>query len=237
MLFTSLKKRILVSYWYYFLLNKVRRFSFCGKSLCYVTNRYHNAYLSERTAEIPAILSLLADRKGDSILEVGNVLSHYVSVSHDILDKYEVSPGVINKDIVEFIPTRLYDTVVCISTVEHIGWDENPKDTYKIYIENKAPNLVLKEINPQKILKTLALFKTMVRSGGLVIITFPAGYNPHLDKMVEDGAIVFSERYCLKRISEDNRWVECDWEEVKTKRYNSPYFFGNGLIIGIIRIE
>jgi hypothetical protein len=43
---------------------------------------------------------------GRNVLEVGNVLSHYFPVHHDVLDKYEKAKGVINEDVVEFSPAK-----------------------------------------------------------------------------------------------------------------------------------
>jgi hypothetical protein len=49
-----------------------------------------------------------------------------------VADKYEVSPGVINKDIVEFVPPQKYDLIVSISTLEHVGWNEQPREPTKL---------------------------------------------------------------------------------------------------------
>lgn len=230
-----LVERILVSYWFYFFLNRLRRFRFRSLALRYVTTRYQIAFLTERTAEIPAVLSILAERTGERVLEVGNVLSHYVTVRHDVIDKYEKAPGIINEDIVDFSPASPYDAVVCISTLEHIGWDEDPQDTIRIYIEKKDPKDVLKHADPSKIAATITLLKKMVRPGGRIIFSVPIGYNPHLDAMLSSGAIEMTERYCLMRISKTNQWVEATWETVKDLKYNEPFLCANGLIVGVIR--
>jgi hypothetical protein len=234
MIVRKVRDRALISYWYYFFLNRLRRFSFRGRRLRYETNRYHNAFLSERTVEIPVVRALLMGRPGERVLEVGNVLSHYGPVSHDVLDKYEKGAGIIRSDIVDYVPMRPYTAVVCISTLEHIGWDEDPNDTLKITFDNKDPATVLSNIDPGKILRTLDLLKKMVLPGSRIIISVPLRYNPHLDKMLDDGAIVLTERYCFKRISRDNTWVETSWDDAKTMRYNAPYPCANGLLIGVI---
>jgi len=51
------------------------------------------------------------------------VLSHYFAVKHDIVDKYEIAPSVVNEDLVNFKPGKKYDLIVSISTLEHVGWD------------------------------------------------------------------------------------------------------------------
>jgi hypothetical protein len=235
MIAQKITERVLISYWYYFFLNRLRRFTFRGIRCPYVTSRYQIAFLTERTVEIPAVLSILAEHRNERVLEVGNVLSHYVPVGHDVIDKYEKAPGIINTDIVEYSPPAPYDTVVCISTLEHIGWDENPQDTIRIYIQKKDPKDVLKHADPVKIAATITLLKKMVRPGGRIIFSVPMGYNPHLDKMLSQGKIEMTERYCMIRVSKNNRWVETTWENVLTRKYNEPYLCANGLLVGVIR--
>ena len=66
------------------------------------------------------------------ILEVGNILSHYFSVNHDIVDKYEKDVDVINQDIIDYHPNKKYDLIVSISSLEHVGEDETPREPKKI---------------------------------------------------------------------------------------------------------
>jgi hypothetical protein len=50
------------------------------------------------------------------ILEVGNVLQNYaIKIKRDILDKYDLTPGLINSDVVDFHPLEKYDFIVSIS--------------------------------------------------------------------------------------------------------------------------
>ena len=44
---------------------------------------------------------------------------------HDVLDKYEKGNNVINDDVVSFSTEVKYDLIVSVSTLEHVGWDEN----------------------------------------------------------------------------------------------------------------
>ena len=41
---------------------------------------------------------------------------------------------VINEDITYFQPNHKYDLIVSISTFEHIGFDEDPRDTVKFWL-------------------------------------------------------------------------------------------------------
>ena len=149
----------------------------------------------------------------------GNVLSHHVKLEHDILDKYETGKGVINKDIVDFKSEKRYDLIISISTLEHVGWDEKPRD------DTKIP-------------RAIDNMRTLISSGGgTIMITVPLGYNPTLDKLLKDGSIQFSKQYHLIRISKGNEWREASWEDALAAKYNSPMPFANGLLIGIIEIE
>jgi cyclopropane fatty-acyl-phospholipid synthase-like methyltransferase len=43
--------------------------------------------------------------------------------------------GMINEGVVDFHPSKRYDIIVSISTFEHIGLDEKPKDPKKVLKE------------------------------------------------------------------------------------------------------
>src|SRR5438445_4644081 len=86
---------------------------------------------NERAVEIGLARSFLRNRTGNT-LEVGNVLSIYMSFPHDVVDKYERGPGVLNQDIVTYSSAKKYDTIVTLSTLEHVGWDEQPQDPTKL---------------------------------------------------------------------------------------------------------
>ena len=62
--------------------------------------------------------------------EIGNVLAHYVETDHLRVDKYEQAEGVQNLEVLDFDPGPL-DWIIAISTLEHVGWDEEPRDPGK----------------------------------------------------------------------------------------------------------
>ena len=152
-----------------------------------------------------------------NILEIGNVLSHHIQFEHDVLDRYEIVKGVMNDDVVDFESEKKYDLIVSISTLEHVGWDENSRDSMKI-------------------LRAIENLKTLLSKGGIIVITVPLGYNEYLDKLLNEGLIRFTEQYQLIRISLGNEWKEASWSEVQHAKYNSPFPFANALVIGIIRL-
>lgn len=98
--------------------------------------------------------------KGRKILEVGNVLSHYFPVNHDIVDKYEKADGVINQDVIDFYPSKRYDLIISISTLEHVGWDENLRD-----------HKILRD--PMKVLHAIENLKRLLAPEGKWLSPYP----------------------------------------------------------------
>lgn len=188
---------------------------FQGRDIRYFRHHYNRAWRNERSVELALALDFLKATRPGRTLEIGNVLSHYTSVDHDILDKYEKSPEVINEDIVDFSPDPPYDRAVSISTLEHVGWDERPRD-------------------PEKVLRAYESIRRLIRPGGAILLTCPFGQNPHLDQYIHEGAIDFPVRVVLQRVSADNRWVETTPEAVRGARYHEPYRNANALFVGIV---
>lgn len=170
---------------------------------------------NERTVEIPLARAFLDGKKGE-VLEVGNVLQNHFPFPHDIVDKYERAPGVINEDIVTFSPSKNYGAIVTLSTLEHVGWDEEPRD-------------------PPKIVRAIERLKTLLADGGEVLATLPIGYNSFFDSLVREKNTEFSETSYLLRVSADNRWREASLDEVAAARYGTPYANANALVVGYYR--
>jgi SAM-dependent methyltransferase len=191
-----------------------RTFVFQGKRYRYLIHRYNSTWRTERVVEVPIVWDIVQRSRGRHVLEVGNVLAHYFPVTHDRVDKYERAPGVINEDIVDYRPARSYDLVVSISTLEHVGWDETPRD-------------------PAKILRALDNLARLTAPGGRIVVTLPMAYNPNVDAYLRDGRIAFTERFCLKRVSRDNRWEQVDWPAIHDARYDTPFRRINALVVGI----
>lgn len=198
-------------------------FTLQGQTYRYFYHPHNTTWKNERAVEIPIILEEIKSYQGGRILEVGNVLSHYVHFQHDIVDKYDKSDGVINQDVVDFQPAEnendKYDLIVSISTIEHVGWDETPRDSKKI--PRALENLTTRCLAP----------------GGEIVVTVPIGYNTYLDKLLKEDKdkIRFTEQYYLKRISDDNKWIQVGGGEIREAKYNSPFPYANVLVIGVIK--
>ena len=215
-LFQKIRKGL--SYFYYpykKIFKSSETFEFQGKKLNYFFHLYNATCRSERAIEVPIIMDIINNNKSKTILELGNVLSHYYSFEHDILDKYDKSRKVIRQDVVDFKSTKKYDLIVSISTIEHIGWDESPRDDTKIE-------------------KTIKALEDCLAPNGRIVITFPQGYNDRLDELDKNKKLHFDEKYCLIRMSKNNLWKEIPWSEDCKKKFGKPYNNANALIIGII---
>jgi hypothetical protein len=150
-----------------------------------------------------------------NILEVGNVLSYYFNFQHDIIDKYEQAAGVINVDVLDFVPDKKYDLIVSISTLEHVGWDETPKE-------------------PMKVLQSIHHLKSLLSVGGLLIFSVPLGYNLCLDEIIRRKATESAQLYHLKRIGID-RWVQAEFQDIDGLTYGSPWGAAQGITIAFIK--
>jgi hypothetical protein len=188
-------------------------FYFNNVSYEYHYGLYNETWLNERCVEIPLAIGILTKFKDKRILEIGNVLSHYIDTKHDVVDKYEIKNGVINKDVIDYNPLYKYDLILSISTLEHVGFDEEHQDQEKI---NQA----------------IEKLKSILNIGGILFITVALGYNPHLDFRIRKD-ILGLEQYYLKRISKGNKWKQVSFDEVNSVKYGNPFKAANAIMIGI----
>ncbi|HET6761410.1 MAG TPA: class I SAM-dependent methyltransferase [Gemmatimonadaceae bacterium] len=142
-----------------------RSFAFQGRNFRYFVHYYNAMEGSDRAVEIPLARAFLERFQQASGIEVGNVLPHYLRVRHPIIDKYEKAPGVLNQDVLEFEPPAALDFIVSISTLEHVGWDELPRD-------------------PAKVEFAIERLRRMLKPSGRMFVTCPLGHNSHLDSLV-----------------------------------------------------
>lgn len=216
-----------IQYQYHKIFFRNKYFIFQNKKIKYFYHPYNTTWENERSIEIPIIMSVIKKNKGKHLLEFGNVLSHYFSVKHDIIDKGEEDFGiidfkhsnhhVIDKDIIQYNTKNKYDLIVSISTLEHVGqeeWDSN-------------------ESSSNKIIEAIENLKKLVKLNGKIVITIPVGYNKYLDEYIQKGTIKFDKLVAFKQAF-FRVWEETIYDEIKTCRYGYPFHAANGLLIGII---
>ncbi len=190
-----------------------RQFVLLGQPYNYFCHWYNTTFSNERAVEMAITLVLLNVPKGKKILEVGNVLSHYMHIEHDVVDKYEKADDVINEDILDYSPTQLYDLIISISTLEHVGFDEIPCE-------------------PLKIVKVLTRLRSLLSSKGNLFATIPIGYNPNLNTLI-DKEELFDKQYFMERVSQSNEWVETTKEKALKRVFDRPFPFANAILIGV----
>lgn len=166
------------------------RFVVDGREYDYVWNPAGATWRSERAVEIPIGLAELAKADPRRTLEVGHVLRKYArpAAAHVVIDKYEHAPGVVNEDALIFSGGP-YDLIVSISTLEHVGYDEEPRDSGKA--ARAVDNL-----------------RGLLSAGGEMLATIPIGYNRELDDALRDGSLGAQVSY-LARVGE-LRWKQID---------------------------
>ncbi len=152
---------------------------------------------------------------GKRVLEVGNVLSHYRPETHVVLDKYEHAPGVLNRDVLELGDLGQFDLIVAISTLEHVGWDEAPRD-------------------PGKPIRAIRALRSVLAPGGLLVLTAPVGYNPVLDAALRSGEAGLSRVAALRRDPGTGRWRELAPADIWTTPYDFLIFRARAVLFGFI---
>jgi SAM-dependent methyltransferase len=200
--------RLIYPYWLYAKFERSRKFDLNGNSYRYFTQRYNTAWRNERTVEIAIFEALLNQYGGKRVLEVGNVLSHYFQDivpgrSHIVVDKYEIAEGVVNEDILSY-EAEPFDLIISISTLEHVGWDEKPRD-------------------PEKVLRAIDNLKKLVKPGGELVVSMPLAYHPPLDRALTNGEVAFDNVTYLKRMNQFNSWREVPAEALEGVVFNDPY--------------
>jgi len=183
-------------------------------SLGYCLDDYNQSYFNERTAEIPLAKAALAACEG-RVLEIGNVLCHYGVTGHTVADKYEAGPGVLNVDVVDLAFDEPFDLILSISTLEHVGLDEEEQE-------------------PGKPLRAIEHLKGLLAPGGELLVTIPIGYNPALDAILLSDAHPFDTLRFLTRRGL-NRWVEGTASEAAHAQYDRRWMRASCLAIGSSR--
>jgi hypothetical protein len=193
-------------------------FFFEGKQYRYCLDSYSAAFVSERAVEVPIFAEMIASRTGKNskrILEVGNVLSHYMPCDWDVVDKYEKAPRVLNVDVEDFHPVARYDTIVSVSTFEHIGFNEEPRDDLKV--ERCISHVVHKCLAPK----------------GLLVLSIPIGWNKGLDDRIRRNGFRFDDLKAMIRVHRLNRWVEVP---VSDDVFNRAYdMVAQAIIVAYVR--
>lgn len=187
-------------------------FEWDGRRVAYFHHPYHYTWLNERAVETALALEVLREHAGQNVLEIGNVLSHYVPVDHLVVDKYEHGPGVVNADVVDLALEERFGLVLAVSTLEHVGLDEDARDRHKVG-------------------RAIERLKDLLEPGGLLWVTLPVGYNPDLDAQLRAGALGFTRLRALIREKTRNRWREVPVDQVWQAGYDRLLYTAHGVVV------
>jgi hypothetical protein len=183
-------------------------FSFRGVEYEY----YHDAPYA-RQVELPIAWKAL--HTGHRVLEVGNVLGGYYPICHNVVDKYEQGPGIINADAATWRPVEPYDLVLCVSTVEHIGTEQDGgPHAYK----------------PLAAMYNLLLYALV--PGGRLFVTWPWRRRRAADRLLKQ--VPWEWVGFLKKVGK-REWVEVDRKDLARVKYNTPFKKANAVVIGEVK--
>ena len=189
-----------------------KSFAFQGSRVRYLAAPYNETWKNERAVELPLAIRELRAAAGKRVLEVGRVLDHYVRTRHDTVDRYETGPRVLNVDIGSFRPAAPYDVILSISTLEHVGWDERPRD-------------------PAKAILAIRHICSLLSPGGTFFMTVPIGSHPALDEYLRASPAEFDTMFYLKRTTAENDWIEVDRAAAHACTYGRPFPYANAIVV------
>jgi SAM-dependent methyltransferase len=189
-------------------------FELGGRRYRYLFHRHKLTWLTERAVEVPVIQALVDRHPPERVLEIGNVLSHYRPQRHAVVDKYEHARGVLNRDVLDLGGMGPFDLIVAISTLEHVGWDESPRD-------------------PAKAPRAVGVLRSLLAPGGQLVITVPVGYNAAFDAALRAGEVPLRCADAIRRAG-GTRWREVAPEEVWRAPYDFLLYRARGVLFGFI---
>lgn len=184
----------------------------------YLHHRYNATWLNERAVEVPVARRALEAACQGRVLEVGHVLGHYFPCDHRVVDKYERAPRVIPIDVLDYRPSERYDLIVSVLTIEHVGWDERPRDAGRA-------------------LAAIEHLHELLAPGGRMLVTLPVGANPALDRAIAAGRAPFTTVRALRRAHDRNAWNEVDPSDVWDAAYDRLLYRARGLLVCELRAD
>jgi hypothetical protein len=190
-------------------------FAFGGEEYDYLYHRYKFTWLTERAVEVPIAQALVDRHRGARILEVGNVLSHYREQDHLVVDKYERRPGVLGRDVLDLADLGPFDLVVAISTLEHVGRDEEPRD-------------------PGKAVEAIQALRSLLARKGRLVLTVPVGYHSNLDRALQGGHVPVARLRALRRDRLGPHWREVPADTVWGAAYDFLLYSARAVVVAEI---
>lgn len=228
-------------------------FPYLSSWLEYETWPYNNPP-SERSVEVSIALSFLSERVTiGRLLEIGNVLENYPRATQlvpelahrTVLDKYEKRAGIWNADIFDLSSADPYDTIISISTIEHVGQGREPTGEYgeaEEAIDFDAP------------LHAIAKIYECLSAGGEALVTVPFGADLDYRWFRQFGREALGELFVRTSIPRSAVeitvlkaqkihplnprriiWNVVEVVEAMEAQYNTPFAFANAIAVIYLR--
>lgn len=137
--------------------------------------------LDERVVEYPWLFGRLSVGPG-IVLDAGSILNHEYLVNHPKLDDKKLTIFTLAPEDQAYWPRGIsyvfgdlrktffadeaFDVVVCLSTLEHVGFDNT-----MLYTSNTAK----KENDPEACLEVIAELRRVLKPGGVLFLSVPFG--------------------------------------------------------------
>jgi hypothetical protein len=102
---------------------------------------------------------------------------------------------VLNVDVLDYVPAKPFGSILCISTLEYVGWGEAGYSGSNTYEDLVTP--------------TIQYLRSLLEPGGEFLVTCPLGFNPHINAFVSSGDLTPEAEHFFRR----SRPVR--WEQVK----------------------
>lgn len=180
-------------------------FIFNNKEYNYFNHEYNSTRFTERAVEIPISFDFINQKT--EIIEIGCVLPYYMDTEHEVIDLVDTHPKAKNVDAIDV--NYKNKNVLSISTVEHVGLND-----YGIESKEKDSSIKL----CQKIMDESTKY----------FITWPLGYNPHLDKW----GFTQNASFISRNKNDPNSWIQKNFSELMdTDFLYGTYRCANSIII------
>lgn len=148
---------------------------------------YNSPHKNERTVELPLGFWFYDKYRGD-LLELGAVLPYYrCCCKHPVVDTHDLYKNSIRLDATAI--QAWPDTVLSLSTVEHIGFNDYSTE------HGRYPQERWDEGFP--------VLERIAAAVKHYLVTFAVGNNPVLDALVADSDLPY---IVLRRVSDANEW-------------------------------
>jgi len=188
---------------------------------------------SQRAIEYPWVLEQLKTiEKGQLVLDVGcseSLLSHeliargYRVVEIDIREYPFQNKRMffIKRSILDTkLPNDMFDAILVVSTIEHIGLSTYDQLTLDDKGDVKAMKELYRILRPKGI---MILTTPYIGSCSFRVSSFERNYNrQRLQKLLEGFRILIEEYFYLKQVGKRFYWVKMSREEIDSKNFMYP---------------